>query len=27
VALRATHERALEIIPLADLKARAINLS
>ncbi|MGR3914640.1 MAG: DUF2237 domain-containing protein [Gammaproteobacteria bacterium] len=27
VVLRATHERALEIIPLADLKARAIDLS
>ncbi|CAJ2377010.1 MAG: DUF2237 domain-containing protein [Gammaproteobacteria bacterium] len=27
VVLRATHARALEIIPLADLKARAIDLS
>ncbi|MGR3984219.1 MAG: DUF2237 domain-containing protein [Gammaproteobacteria bacterium] len=27
VVLRATHERALEIIPLADLKAHAIDLS
>jgi uncharacterized protein (DUF2237 family) len=27
VALRATHERALEVIDIADLKARAIDLS